>query len=54
MAFSKKKNKQFGSAQVGDWRFTYQDRIGSFKDVGLAGGDAALGSYARLFGEIQR
>ena len=54
MASSRKKKKQFGSAQVGEWRFTYQDRIGSFRDVGLAGGDAALGSYARLFGEIQR
>ena len=53
MASSNRKN-QFGSAQVGQWRFTYQDRIGSFKDVDLVSGDAALGSYGRLFGEIQR
>ena len=47
MASSRKKKKQFGSAQVGEWRFTYQDRIRSFRDVGLVGGDVALGSYCQ-------
>ena len=50
----KGKKKQSGSAQVGDWRFTYQDRIRSFQNVGLAEGDAALSAYAVLFGRVER
>ena len=45
---------QPGSAQVGDWRFTYQDRTRSFRDAGLAEGDAALSDYAELFGRVER
>ena len=54
MASGKKKKSQSGSAQVGDWKFTYQDRIRSFQDVGLAQGDAALSAYAELFGRVER
>ena len=54
MASGKKKKSQSGSVQVGDWKFTYQDRIRSFQDVGLAQGDAALSAYAELFGRVER
>ena len=54
MASAKRKKKQSGSAQVGDWRFTYQDRIRSFQNVGLGEGDAALSDYAELFGRVER
>ena len=39
---------------MGDWKFTYQDRIRSFQKVGLAEGDAALSDYAELFGRVER
>ena len=54
MASGKKKKNQSGSAHVGDWKFTYQDRIRSFQSVGLAEGDAALSAYAELFGRVER
>ena len=54
MVSGKKKKNQSGSAQVGDWKFTYQDRIRSFQNVGLAEGDAALSDYAELFGRVER
>ena len=54
MASTKRKKNQPGSAQVGDWRFTYQDRIRSFQNVGLAQGDGALSAYAVLFGRVER
>ena len=54
MASAKKKKKQSGSAQVGEWRFTYQDRIRSFPDDDPVKGDAALSAYAVLFGRIER
>ena len=54
MASAKRKKKQSGSAQVGDWRFTYQDRIRSFPDDDPVKGDAALSAYAVLFGRIER
>ena len=54
MVSGKKKKNLSGSAQVGDWKFTYQDRIRSFQDVGLAQGDAALSAYAELFGRVER
>ena len=54
MASAKRKKNQSGSAQVGDWRFTYQDRIRSFPDDDPVKGDAALSAYAVLFGRIER
>ena len=54
MASSKRKKKRFGSAQVGDWKFTYQDRVRFFKGADLSKGNAALDSYAELFGDIER
>ena len=54
MASAKRKKKQSGSAQVGEWRFTYQDRIRSFPDDDPVKGDAALSAYAVLFGRIER
>ena len=54
MASAKRKKKQSGSAQVGDWKFTYQDRIRSFPDVDLGEGDAALSAYAGIYGHIER
>ena len=54
MASSKRKKNQLGSAQVGEWKFTYQDRIRSFPDVDLGEGDAALSAYAELYGHIER
>ena len=40
--------------QVGDWKFTYQDRIRSFPDVDPVKGYAALSAYAVLFGRVER
>ena len=54
MGSAKGKKNQSGSAQVGEWKFTYQDRIRSFQDVGLFEGDAALSDYAELFGHVER
>ena len=52
MASSKK--NQSGSAQVGEWRFTYQDRIRSLDDLDPVKGYAALSAYAELFGRVER
>ena len=49
-----KKKKRSGSAQVGDWPFTYEDRIRVFKDVGPVDGDAALWAYGELYGRVER
>ena len=54
MASAKGKKHQLGSAQVGEWKFTYEDRIRSFSDVDLGEGDAALSAYAELYGHIER
>ncbi len=54
MASAKRKKNQSGSAQMGDWKFTYQDRIRSFPDVDLGEGNAALSAYAGIFGHIER
>ena len=54
MASAKRKKNQLGSAQVGDWRFTYHDRIRSFRDVDFGEGDATLSAYAVLFGRVER
>ena len=54
MASSRKKKRQSGSAQVGEWKFTYQDRVDCFRGVDLSEGNAALESYANLFGGVER
>ena len=54
MASAKSKKNQSGSAQVGEWRFTYQDRLRSFQNVGPSEGDAALSAYAVIFGRVER
>ena len=54
MVSANRKKKQSGSAQVGEWKFTYEDRIRSFSDVDLGEGDAALSDYAELFGRVER
>ena len=54
MAVAKRKKNQSGSAQVGEWKFTYEDRIRSFSDVDLGEGGAALSDYAELFGRVER
>ena len=54
MASAKGKKHQPGSAQVGDWRFTYQDRIHSFRGGDPVKGDAALSAYVVLFGRVER
>ncbi len=54
MASAKRKKNRSGSAQVGEWRFTYQDRIRSFCGVDPVKGDAALLDYAELFGRVER
>ena len=45
---------QSGSAQVGEWRFTYQDRIHSFEELDSAQGISALSAYAELYGRLER
>ena len=50
----RKKERRLGSAQVGSWRFTYEDRIHSFGGVGLDEGLSALSAYAALFGTLER
>ena len=54
MASAKRKQNQSGSAQVGEWKLTYQDRIRSFRDVDFGEGDEALSAYAVLFGRVER
>ena len=54
MASAKRKKKLSGSVQAGEWKFTYQDRIRSFRDVGSGKGDAALSAYAELFVRVER
>ncbi len=54
MASAKRKKNQSGSAQVGEWKFTYQDRIRSFADVDSVKGSEALSAYAVLFGRVER
>ena len=50
----RKKERRLGSAQVGSWKFTYEDRIHSFGGVGLDEGLSALSAYAALFGTLER
>ena len=54
MASAKRKKNQSSSAEVGEWKFTYQDRIRSFSDVGPVKVDAALSAYALLFARVER
>ena len=54
MDSAKRKKNQSGSAQVGEWKFTYQERIRSFRGVDLGAGDAALSAYAELYGRVER
>ena len=53
MSFGKRK-RTLGSSQVGDWKFSYQDRIDSFGGVGFKKGVAGLSAYAALFGKLER
>ena len=46
--------RQSGSAQVGEWRFTYQDRIHSFEELESDQGISALSAYAELYGRLER
>ncbi len=54
MPSSRKQKRQPGSAQVGEWRFTYQDRIHSFEELELEQGISALTAYAALYGRFER
>ena len=51
---SRKKERRLGSAQVGSWKFTYQDRIKSFAGVDCEAGLSALSAYAAFFGKLER
>ena len=51
---SGKRKRKLGSARVGDWKFTYEDRIHSFGGVGFEKGADALSAYAALFGKPER
>ena len=50
----RKKERRLGSAQVGSWRFTYEDRIHSFAGVDCEAGLSALSAYAAFFGKLER
>ena len=54
MPSSRKQQHQSGSAQVGDWRFTYEDRIHSFEELESEKGVSALSAYAELYGHLER
>ena len=54
MPSSRMKERQSGSAQVGEWRFTYQDRIHSFEELESEQGISALSAYAELYGRLER
>ena len=54
MDSAKRKMRQSGSSQVGEWRFTYQDRIHSFEELELEQGISALSAYAALYGRLER
>ena len=51
---SGKKKVQSGSAQVGEWKFTYQDRIHLFEGVESGQGFVALSAYGELHGRLER
>ena len=54
MPSSRKKKRQSGSAQVGEWRFTYEDRIESLEDVESVHGISVLSAYAKLYCRLER
>ena len=54
MPSSRKQKRQSGSAQVGEWRFTYEDRIDSFEGLESEQGISALSAYADLYGRLER
>ena len=54
MPSSRKQKRQSGSAQVGEWRFTYEDRIHSFEGLDSGQGISALSAYAELYGHLER
>ena len=54
MSSSRKQKRQSGSTQVGEWRFTYEDRIHSFEELGSGQGISALSAYAELYGHLER
>ena len=54
MPSSRNKKRQSGSAQVGKWRFTYEDRIHSFEELESEQGISALSAYAELYGCLER
>ena len=54
MLSSRKQKRQSGSAQVGSWRFTYEDRIHSFEELESGQGISALSAYAELYGRLER
>ena len=54
MPSSRKQKRQSGSAQVGKWRFTYENRIHSFEELESEQGISALSAYAELYGRLER
>ena len=54
MPSSRKQKRQSGSAQVGEWHFTYEDRIDSFEELESEKGISALSAYAELYGRLER
>ena len=54
MPSSRKQKRQSGSAQVGEWRFTYQDRSHSFEELEPEQGISALSAYGELYGRLER
>ena len=54
MGSSRRRKGVQGSAQVADWKFTYQDRVSEFRGVAADVGGAALSAYAELHGRIER
>ena len=54
MPSSRKQKRQPGSAQAGEWRFTYENRIHSFEELESEQGISALSAYAELYGRLQR
>ena len=54
MPSSRNRKHQSGSAQAGEWRFTYEDRIHSFEELESGQGISALSAYAALYGRLER
>ena len=54
MLSSRKQKRQSGSEQVGECRFTYEDRIHSFEGLESGQDISALSAYAELYGRLER